>query len=1161
MRFNKIQIPSYGPFTGLKIELPKTGGDFHLFYGPNEAGKSSLLRSLRAMLFGIHGQTTDNFIHDYSQMRILAELEKRDGSIRIFQRRKGNKNTLLDETDAAILESELRDFLGGVDESYFDSMFGLGSDELRQGADALLRGEGRLGEALFSASLGGTPVDKVIESLEAEAHKLFKGRAGSSIRTSRKHHDDCLKESKDSIIKPEAWEEVQNTIGQKTELLEKLRAEKVRLFNRKSWLERCRDALPMTGRLREGLKQLDGLPEIPDLSESFGEDIKQARSAWQNTKKLIQSTENQLQGLRVEAHACQLAPEVIIKEVEIDRLHTSIGVYRAQKQHLAKIKAEAEQTKLRLEIACRDLEIDTSLAGLEVHRVSQVKFLEAQQGAKTLAAAEEDLSSAQKTADELQKEIGESGKANTLSDFGDIKVLEHVESGTKQYEEVAKGLETRVSAAKDLLRKVEGLQSRLLGSPKDLEQTRKLQLPLKSTIDQFREHFEDLKRRSADLEKIRSEEQGKADKVTAEIERFTRQRDLPSLEDLSLARSHRDHGWSLVLEDWKGGGTKEEFEVGLPLEKAYPDAVAAADAVADRLRTDAEDVAQMEEKRFLLISAKNTLVDTLEQQNQLAGKRSTLEAEWKKAWMPCNLEPLSPREMSEWRENWEDFCEQWDQWSGDTERILHDQDDVSKAVIALKKATSVEIDYLPDLLSAARKKITAYNQSVGYALAEAKQLAFKEKKLKEVTGKLPELQAAATDAQTTWDTCRVALSLPESLHASKAVDLLRTRKDIFVEYDGWCLLIEEMEGLEASISEYEVALSSLISQLNLDSRGAENDEAALWKLLDQAKKSQSDFNIFQGQIRGKEVEMSEMRQQEEQSRAAFDAMLATALLDSADTLDEFLQHFEKKREIFHQVRTSRESLASFARNESVEGFIERLEQENVVELDGSLISIEEQIPELELQIETTINELQELLNQRGIMESASDESAKQAQLAELAAARIQQDAERFVRLQLAITILKSRIDLFREQNQGPFMERASHWFSEITGGDFSGIATSYDAGDKPVIGGQRAVNRMNRTVPISGMSEGTRDQLFLALRLAGLELHLTDHEPMPLILDDLLVHFDDGRALRALIALRSFGQHSQVLLFTHHEHLVRLAESAWGKGSFHFHQLSRSNEW
>ena len=139
------------------------------------------------------------------------------------------------------------------------------------------------------------------------------------------------------------------------------------------------------------------------------------------------------------------------------------------------------------------------------------------------------------------------------------------------------------------------------------------------------------------------------------------------------------------------------------------------------------------------------------------------------------------------------------------------------------------------------------------------------------------------------------------------------------------------------------------------------------------------------------------------------------------------------------------------------------------------------------------------------------------------------------------------------------MEKASRWFSEITGGAFTGIATTYDEGDQPVIAGQRPDDSPQKTVPTNGMSEGTRDQLYLALRLAGLELHLADHEPMPLILDDLLVHFDDERSLRALSALRDFGQHSQVLLFTHHTHLVQLVEKQWGKNGFHFHHLSNSN--
>ena len=97
MRFQRLHIPAFGPFTNLELSFPSAKNDLHVIYGGNEAGKSSLLRAIRDLLFGIHGQSPDNFLHDYKNLRLLGEIENRAGDRLIFQRRKGNKNTLLDE--------------------------------------------------------------------------------------------------------------------------------------------------------------------------------------------------------------------------------------------------------------------------------------------------------------------------------------------------------------------------------------------------------------------------------------------------------------------------------------------------------------------------------------------------------------------------------------------------------------------------------------------------------------------------------------------------------------------------------------------------------------------------------------------------------------------------------------------------------------------------------------------------------------------------------------------------------------------------------------------------------------------------------------------------------------------------------------------------------
>ncbi len=54
---------------------------------------------------------------------------------------------------------------------------------------------------------------------------------------------------------------------------------------------------------------------------------------------------------------------------------------------------------------------------------------------------------------------------------------------------------------------------------------------------------------------------------------------------------------------------------------------------------------------------------------------------------------------------------------------------------------------------------------------------------------------------------------------------------------------------------------------------------------------------------------------------------------------------------------------------------------------------------------------------------------------------------------------------------------------------------------------------------VIGMSEGSRDQLYLALRLAALELQVEQGFAMPLIADDLFINFDDRRTAAGLRVL------------------------------------------
>ena len=86
------------------------------------------------------------------------------------------------------------------------------------------------------------------------------------------------------------------------------------------------------------------------------------------------------------------------------------------------------------------------------------------------------------------------------------------------------------------------------------------------------------------------------------------------------------------------------------------------------------------------------------------------------------------------------------------------------------------------------------------------------------------------------------------------------------------------------------------------------------------------------------------------------------------------------------------------------------------------------------------------------------------------------------------------------------------------------------------------------TKRVDQLSEGTRDQLFLALRLVMLEDYAAKAPALPFIADELFQTFDDyGRTANALAALADLSQHMQVIVLSHHRQLIDAAHSLPGE--------------
>ena len=176
-------------------------------------------------------------------------------------------------------------------------------------------------------------------------------------------------------------------------------------------------------------------------------------------------------------------------------------------------------------------------------------------------------------------------------------------------------------------------------------------------------------------------------------------------------------------------------------------------------------------------------------------------------------------------------------------------------------------------------------------------------------------------------------------------------------------------------------------------------------------------------------------------------------------------------------------------------------------------------------------------------QKASDAAAEAQQQAAMVESRIEEKAIEYAALHLARATLDKAKERYRARHQDTLLDRAGTFFRDLTSGAFSSIDIDYEEGTDILKAVRADHHRPDARVPVGGLSDGTRDQLFLALRLAAIEQHLKDREPVPLIVDDVLVSFDDGRARATLGCLAELAKQTQVILFTHHKHIVDLARS------------------
>ncbi len=1156
MRFDRLHIPAFGPFTDLDLTFPAQGGDFHVIYGSNEAGKSSLLRAFRDLLFGIHGQSPDNFIHDYKKLRIMGEIVSRAGERLTFQRRKGNKNTLLDANGNELPDNALIPFLGGVDQEYFSAMFGLGTRELREGAEQLLRGKGDIGNALFSASMGGTPVQLVLAALIDESERLFKGRstANVSIRPAVSEYKDFLRKSRDAVVSPEAWEKIEKALAEAGEAKVKLEGEILAFTRDLEWIARCEDALPTVGRLSEEMRKLEGLSPMPEVSSDFVERARAARKAASETHKEVDRLKAQIAKLEELLTGCQTSPTLLTEADALDRLHQDLGIYRDRRNSLTDLETELAGLEATLRAGMQNLELTGSFSELETLRLSSAVRLSCEEAADDLQNALKEHEENIKKAAALKTQINTlETQLQTLPET-DLTNLRDALSVAAVATEANRTLSVSESEVKRLTLEAKERHRELIGAPKDLDATGSLAVPTKATIRRIGEEMEGIYRDIKTEESKVLEGTTQIDALKAELGRLDRRGELPSEQALHDARVHRDRGWNLVLADWKGEGSTEELIPGSPLEKAFPLTIAKADNIADQLREQAEAVAQAEEKRFQITH--------VGKQSQLAeGKITELQSSlkefqtsWEAAWLSCGILPKAPAEMEEWREAWSEFKNILRQLRAAEGNFQQKNDQVQEAKMQLATVLSEPQEKEFTLLfDKAKRRVQKGEQTSGRRIELINQRQALKSQLETFEQNNARFATAVEVAAKKWEAQGQRVGMPKGISPKSGLALLQERKELLVKFDSWKKASTTLQKMKDAAGLYEQAIKEKASALGAAGDTIEAQENDLWKTLGKARTAQTRHDQLVDDLKEAQNTLEESQASYTEALHALEELVRLAKLETVDALEPLLANLELRNQAQSQIATFRDTLSGLARGQSVDDFLARIRAEDAEALPQRRDTLRSQKQEKEAALQTVGDTLYARKGERQALEAAGDVAANYRQQAESCAARLKQDASHFVRLRLAAHFLQTQIERFRKENQGPLLEKSGQVFQDITRGAFDGLGAEFNADDTPILVGLR---RDQPSVSIEGMSDGTRDQLYLALRLAALDQYLEKHEPMPLILDDLLITCDNDRAMAILPQLATLAQRTQIFLFTHHDHLVELCRRTLDEDTFHLHMLN-----
>ncbi|MCG6205794.1 AAA family ATPase [Rhodopseudomonas sp. HC1] len=1138
MRIEQLALERYGIFTDRIVPFAPQAS-LHIVLGANEAGKTSALTAIGDLLFGFGARTDYDFLHDSKLLRLGGSFRHSDGRLITARRRKGNKNTLLDAENQPLPDDHFAALLGDVSRTTFNSEFGMTAPALRAGGDELLGAGGRLAETLAASSAGMAELSRIKDRLQQQADELFTPRksAGKPFYLAAERRDAADKELRDAIVTRDALRQAQASVEQAAAELEKLKAEHAACGSTLARWQRTLRVRSQLSRLDRIEAELSGFADLPQVAA-------QTLAEWRAA--LDSKTAIEAEIATLDAAAAADAAEIATIHID-EALLGEAGTIVALRERLGAVrKAASDLPRRRHDRASAEAALDDCARKLGL--ASHVELLAALPTEPALADARDRLEKIRRATQELadiEARYERAKREREVQDAaGDDPHLIDLEPLRQRFDALGD-----IPAQEERLRRdraalaiefeaIGNAVAALDPTPGAPDRVRALPVPDHATISKFASAFElsetELKRLDTEIAKF----DDAIAAAEAELARLSSSGPVPTKADLIAARQTRDDRLGALY-----GGLDGDRDERRQRFDGVAEASRAIDGITDSLLTDTERATRHED-------AQRRIAETRGDRERVVAKRSGLRQGlfnitegWAKAWAASGLQPLGAAEMLRWRERFDEIV-------GKLAKCDLQRAAIDAQAMALNDGRTAILGFLgsvgrhgdPSAPAGAlyREAKARYDQLVAAwsdAKARAAALARIERDLAEADTARETCERSLADQRQHWPLTMGAIGLAADASPAQAEAALSVWGAVGVPRANLDRESRSVDTITSDLQEFDRDVAGLLAHVapDLGNLAAQEAVPRLAERLDDARRASEACRRLHDNAAKRAINRGALVSRLE---ASLDTLLHAGDTLGADiaAVPELLARLAIRLQLQTEQKELRRHLLEIGDGYDETALRHERDGVDLDRLQADIASATEQQAGLFKDIGDASAAHYQRQRELEALTKGRDAAGAAGRRRE-AGAELLSVAEDWLLRSAAALLARRVVELHRAKVQDPMVARAGELFALATAEAFAGLGIDYDE-DEPTLVARRA---SGERVPLSGLSEGTRDQLFLALRLALLERRTS--EPLPFIGDDLLASFDDRRTLATLRLLAAAGRQRQMILFTHHRHVADLAQS------------------